>query len=124
MLPDIKNRDDIVKLVNAFYEKVKADPQLGPYFTEKHQVDWVKHLPVMYDFWDNILFYSGSYGGNPMAIHQKLHKQHPMTRTDFERWLKLFTRTTDSLFEGNNAGLIKQRAKSIATVMQIKILHP
>jgi hemoglobin len=36
----------------------------------------------------------------------------------------LFTKTVDQLFEGEHADLAKQRAVSIATVMQLKILHP
>jgi hemoglobin len=123
MLPDITNRNDIITLVNAFYETVKKDNLIGPIFTEKVQVQWEKHLPVMYDFWENIIFYSGGYSGNPMALHQQLHQRVPLTKEDFERWLKIFKETTDSLFAGDNAEMIKQRAQSIATVMQIKILH-
>lgn len=123
MLPDITNRSDIITLVNTFYETVKQDDLIGPIFTEKVQVQWDKHLPVMYDFWENIIFYSGGYSGNPMALHQQLHQRVPLTKEDFERWLKIFKGTTDSLFAGDNAEMIKQRAQSIATVMQIKILH-
>lgn len=121
---DIQSRDDIIRLVDTFYDKVKQDGILGPIFNEKAQVNWVKHLPVMYDFWENIVFYTGRYGGNPMRIHQQLHERFPLAKQDFDRWLEHFTRTVDQLFAGENAELIKQRAQSIATVMQIKILHP
>ena len=124
MLSDIKDRNDIIALVNAFYETVKQDNLIGPIFTEKVQVQWEKHLPVMYDFWENIIFYSGGYSGNPMALHQQLHQKVHLTREDFDRWLKIFKSTADRLFAGDNTELIKQRAQSIATVMQIKILHP
>lgn len=46
-----------------------------------------------------------------------------MSKVHFDQWVKLFTKTVNELFEGDNAELIKQRATSIATVMQIKILH-
>jgi len=39
----------------------------------------------------------------------------------FQKWLLLFTETVDQLFEGEKAELAKQRATSIATVMQIKM---
>jgi len=39
----------------------------------------------------------------------------------FQRWIHLFTETVDELFEGNTSELAKQRATSIATVMQIKM---
>ncbi len=123
-LSDIKSRDDIILLVDTFYDKVKQDGMLGPIFNEKAQVNWVKHLPVMYDFWENVVFYTGNYGGNPMRIHQQLHQRFPLSKQDFDTWLNLFNSTVDELFNGDNAELIKQRARSIATVMQVKILHP
>ncbi|MCU0387106.1 MAG: group III truncated hemoglobin [Chitinophagaceae bacterium] len=124
MLPDIENRDSIVQLVNTFYEKVKKDELIGPIFEEKVKVNWEKHLPVMYDFWENIVFYTGSYSGNPMVVHKHLHERFPLDKSDFARWLKLFTQTVDDMFSGDRAEAIKQRAISIATVMQIKIIHP
>jgi hypothetical protein len=39
----------------------------------------------------------------------------------FERWTALFTDTVDEMFAGEKASLAKQRAISIAVVMQIKI---
>lgn len=124
MLPDILNRQDIEALINAFYARVREDSLIGPIFTEKVKVQWEKHLPLMYDFWENVIFYTGHYSGNPMLIHKQLHERFTLSRADFARWLKLFTQTVDQHFSGDNAELIKQRAISIATVMQIKILHP
>ena len=39
----------------------------------------------------------------------------------FRRWTYLFNLTIDELFEGENAERAKQRALSIATVMQVKL---
>lgn len=123
MKNDIEKRDDIIRLINQFYNHVKVDPVIGFYFTEVVAVNWEKHLPVMYDFWENILFHTGQYSGNPMHQHQQLHKKFPIEPKHFERWLHLFTETADELFKGDNTEQIKQRATSIATVMQIKILN-
>jgi len=38
-----------------------------------------------------------------------------------QQWIKLFNEKVDEIFEGEKAEWIKQRAGSIATVMQIKI---
>ena len=46
-----------------------------------------------------------------------------LQRNILARWLQLFTSTVDELFEGEKAELAKQRAMSIATVMQLKLLH-
>ncbi len=124
MLPDIQSREDIVRIVDTFYERVKQDELLGPIFMEKAKVNWEKHLPVMYDFWENVVFYTGNYSGNPMRIHQQLHQRITLYKGDFTKWLKLFFKTVDHLYKGERAELIKQRAQSIATVMQIKILYP
>ncbi len=121
MKTDINNRNDIENLINTFYEKVKADTAIGFFFTDVVKVNWEKHLPVMYDFWENILFYTGSYTGNPMDKHVKIHEKSSMKMEHFQRWIQLFTETVDELYAGKNADVIKQRAMSIATVMQIKI---
>lgn len=115
---DIRNRADIEQLIDAFYEKVKRDDTIGFFFAE---VDWPKHLPKIYSFWEQIVFGTGGYRGEPMTVHKHLHEKHPMAHAHFERWLELFTSTTDELFEGGNAEMIKQRARSIAPLMEFKV---
>ncbi len=118
---DIQNRKDIITLVDSFYEKVLKDELLGRIFTNVVKVDWEKHLPRMYDFWETTLFYESKYSGNPMQVHVDLNQRFPLTKVHFDRWLALFNQTVDELFEGNMATLARQRALSIATVMQVKI---
>lgn len=122
MKKDIENSSDIEILVKTFYEKVKADALIGPVFNDIAKVNWEKHLPVMFDFWENTLFYTGCYTGNPMKSHQQLHEIFPLTKELFQQWLFLFNSAVDELFEGEKALLAKQKAKSISTIMQIKIL--
>ncbi len=116
---DIETTDDIKKMVDLFYQKVATDDLLGPFFK---RTNWEKHLPVMYNFWNNAIFYTGGYSGNPMISHQKLHEKEPLRKDDFERWTKLFSETVDELFEGEKAKLAKQRGTGIAVIMQTKIL--
>lgn len=115
---DIANKQDLEIIVNHFYEKVKQDELIGIMF---EHVNWDTHLPLMYDFWDNVLFYTGNYTGNPMAKHMMANDRLQMTKKHFDRWLMLFDKTVDELFSGKNAALLKERARSIATIMQIKI---
>lgn len=124
MKPDIQNRNDIIQLVNGFYDKVKADEVIGYIFNDIVHVNWEAHLPVMYDFWDNTIFYSGSYRGDPMNVHRNLHHLTTLTKAHFDRWNALFLTTVNELFEGEKAELAKQRALSISTVLQSKILYP
>ena len=123
MKKDIESRADIELLVKSFYEKVKIDPVIGSIFTDIARVNWEKHLPVMFDFWENTIFYTGSYSGNPMKSHQNLNKLFPLTKEHFSRWNQLFASTIDELFEGDKAVLAKQRAISISTVMQLKLFN-
>jgi hemoglobin len=121
MKRDIESRKDIELLIVRFYEKIKTDSMLGPIFTEVAKVNWEKHLPIMIGFWDNALFYNGTYSGNPMKTHQHLHHIFPLNEEHFKQWLFLFSSSVNELFSGKNAILINQKALNIATVLQAKI---
>lgn len=123
MKKDIQNRSDIQLLIDTFYSKVRVDDQIAYLFNDVAKVDWEHHLPRMYDFWEDVVFQAGRFTGNPMTVHMQLNQRSPLLKEHFTRWLLLFTGTVDELFEGNNAELVKQRAHSIATIMQVKILQ-
>jgi len=123
MKKDIVSKKDIELLVDVFYGKIREDDLIGFIFTDIAKVNWEKHLPVMYDFFENMLFYTGSYTGNPMELHKHINRLFPLTDAHFLRWNLLFRTSVDELFSGQKAELAKQRAKSIAAVMQIKILN-
>lgn len=123
MKTDIANRTDIEKLVNVFYEKVKIDAKIGYLFTEVAKVNWEFHLPKMYDFWENVMFFTGNYEGNPMLKHKELHGKSPMNKEHFEHWNLLFAETVDNLFTGEKAEEIKQRAINISAAMMYKAIE-
>lgn len=117
---DLESRKDVEQLVKAFYEKVLADELISPFFTQTVQVDWDKHFPVMFDFWESVLFEKAVYQGNAMKTHLDLNNKKQLEKEHFERWLSLFSSTIDELFDGQKAELAKTRALSIATVIQMK----
>lgn len=119
MKKELSTVTEIQWMVDEFYELVKKDEILAPFFSK---VNWEKHLPTMYKFWENTLFYTGSYSGNPILSHQKLHQKNPLHEELFSRWLALFIQNLETHFEGEKMELAKQRATSISTVMMIKIL--
>lgn len=121
MKTDIENKADVEILVNTFYEKVRIDEILGPVFNVLIPVNWTTHLPAMRQFWENAIFQTGGYTGNPMTLHTHIHKKINLATGQFDRWIRLFNETTDELFEGKNADLAKQRAAGIAAVMKHKI---
>jgi hemoglobin len=62
---DITDRGDVACLVNVFYDRVRADDMLGPIFDDIAHVDWPTHLPLMYDFWESVLFGTATSKGAP-----------------------------------------------------------
>ncbi len=116
--PDIADRPDVVRLVDAFYEVVRADDILGPIFDGVARVDWNRHLPRMYDFWESLLFGAAGFKGNPLTVHRELARQATLTTAEFDRWLQLFHGSVDALFAGPRAEDAKSRASRIAEVMQ------
>ena len=121
MKKDISNRDDILKLLTSFYSKLLADSSISYLFTDVAKIDFNHHLEILVNFWDSILFQSDTYRKNAMQPHLVLHQKSPLQKHHFETWLRYFNETVDELFEGEKAFLAKERALSIATVMQIKI---
>ena len=114
---DIASLEDIKLLVNTFYSQVQTDDFLGPIFNEKIGNGWPEHLEKMYSFWQTILLEVHTYSGSPFPPH----KQLPVAKEHFDRWMELFTQTTDSLFTGALADEAKFRAKNMAEMFNYKI---
>lgn len=111
---DIADRADILQLVETFYSSAFEDPLIGPIFTEVAHMDLVRHMPIMADFWQTVLFKAGLYSRNALKIHFDIHAQEPLTLDHFNRWLQLWTNTVDRLFQGEKAEMAKVQAHLIA----------
>ncbi|MBR9923091.1 MAG: group III truncated hemoglobin [Bacteroidetes bacterium] len=123
MKKEISNKEDVRQLVDAFYAKVLKDEVIGYIFTEVVPISLEEHMPIMYRFWETVLLGEMSYKGNPMTKHLAMNEKEPLTKAHFDRWLSLFFETLDTHFEGEKVALAKQRAESIALLMQHKIQH-
>ncbi|RYZ16371.1 group III truncated hemoglobin [Flaviaesturariibacter aridisoli] len=123
MMRDLESRADIEMLLRDFYRQAFADESIGPFFTEVVPLDLATHLPVITDFWESIVF-GTPYAKNVMAVHADIHRKEPIRKEHLERWVALFTATVDAHFEGPRATLMRQRARSVATLMDIKLNHP
>ncbi len=121
MKTDVANRSDIEKILALFYGQIRQDEVLGPFFSEVMPVNWDRHIRLMGDFWENVLFYTGDYDGDPLAAHKRINILRPTRPEHFERWLHLFTHTVDELYKGKNAAKMKKHALGIAAVMQEKV---
>ncbi len=114
---DIKSLQDIKKLVDTFYEKVREDNLIGPIFNERIQNRWPQHLEKMYTFWQTVLLSEYTYFGSPFPPHAHL----PVSHDHFEKWMELFTKTVDELFSGEVATDAKWRASKMAEMFESKI---
>lgn len=121
MKRDIENRADIELLMRGFYDKLLSDTAMQHIFLEVAQLDLEAHFPRLVDFWDSILFFTATYRDNAMLKHLELHQKVALKPHHFATWLQFFDETVDELFEGEKAKLAKDRAHSIAGLMQIKV---
>ncbi|WP_299339342.1 group III truncated hemoglobin [uncultured Psychroserpens sp.] len=128
MKNDIHTRDDILLLVTKFYEKVRANETLGPFFNETIK-DWDTHLEHLTTFWESSLFMTRKlehkYQGNPLEAHVKVDKQfnHSITEMHFGIWLNLWYETLEELFEGEVVENAKRRARKMGTFIYLKLFE-
>ena len=122
MKQDIATRADIELLINSFYDIVKEDDTIGYIFNDIIGDDWSAHLPVMYGFWESVLFSNPGYTGNPIKKHIDIDKQMPMEKVHFDRWLVLWNETVDKLFAGITADEAKNRAMLMANLISMKVI--
>ena len=123
MKKDIATRDDIELLMHLFYERLLADERISYIFTDVAKLDIKTHIPVIADFWESVLLNKNVYHNNTMKIHVDLNDKTALQKIHFDTWLSHFTASVDELFDGKIALLAKQRATSVATVMQINIMR-
>ncbi|APO73136.1 globin-like protein [Rhizobium etli 8C-3] len=89
----------IDRLVETFYGRVLAHPELGPVFDARLSGRWPEHMAKMKSFWSSVAFRSGAYGGKPVQAHVGVAN---MTPDLFPQWLELFSATLDDI--APNAG--------------------
>ncbi|MFF2277497.1 group III truncated hemoglobin [Agromyces sp. NPDC058126] len=118
---DLRDRDDLVALIEAFYLRAFADPLIGPIFTDVAKMDLAHHLPIMCDFWESVLFDAGTYHRNTLALHVALDAKHPLTEAHFDRWLVLWRQTVDDGFRGEVADRAKVQGERIAASIRRRL---
>lgn len=114
MSQDLKDRSDIAALVEEFYRRAFADALIGPIFTDIAEMDLDRHLPIMCDFWETVLFRAGLYRRNALQVHLALNAMFALEQEHFDRWLELWVQNVDDHFAGQKAELAKVQAQRIA----------
>lgn len=116
---DIETRADIDDLLNRFYARALNDETIG-YIFEIAELDIERHLPIIGDFWETLLFGANAYqkhGRNPLQIHGALNMKTALLPAHFRRWLEIFRATVDESFSGERADFAVTRAEAIANRM-------
>lgn len=106
----------LARLVEAFYDRVRTDAELGPIFNDAID-NWPHHLKKLTAFWSSVMLTSGRYKGQPVPAHMK-HKDR-ITPELFDRWLGLWKQATDELMEPVAALALQEKAARIAESLKL-----
>lgn len=115
------NQENIAKLMDIFYAKVRKDPQLSTVFIPAVGEDnesWEKHKEKIGRFWRQMLLGEPVFDGQPLKKHLELP---PFPREFFATWLQLFEDSLKMIYEENVALSILMRAQMIAQRFQVAI---
>lgn len=106
-------------LVDRFYDRVRADPTIGPVFENAIGDVWDHHLDRMKDFWASVAMNAGRYSGKPVPKH----KQHTTIEDrHFAIWLTLFHQTLEETAPSPDViPYFMVRAERIAQSLQLAL---
>ncbi len=119
--PDELPPHRITELLSVFYGRVRKDPELGPVFNDIVD-DWPEHLARLEDFWSSLMLASGHYKGNPLVMHN-LHSDR-ITPTMFDRWLEIWTATTNEMIAPEIAMVMQTKARRISARLIAVMYEP
>ncbi|MGR9173904.1 DUF1971 domain-containing protein [Rhizobium sp. KDH_Rht_773_N] len=109
--------EQILPLLERFYERVRRDPMLGPVFAVVS--DWPEHLQRLTEFWSSLMLTSGKYKGNPVAMHL-IHADR-IEPAMFERWLAIWRETTNEMLPLKVAQEMQVKAGRIASRLNLAL---
>lgn len=122
MKPDISSRQDIKFIITKFYDRLLSDKAMIPFFEDIIQKkDLEHHLEVITDFWSDILLDTNVYTQNVMKKHLDKNTLIKFKKQHFIIWVSYLITTINANFNGEKASLMTNRARSIATIMQLKM---
>lgn len=116
-MSELFSEDDIQRLVQSFYARVRQDDMLAPIFATKIKEDaWDAHMDHIATFWSSILRKSKQFSGNPMQKHTNIHG---LTPAHFTHWLALFQDTAQKVLSAKQAATVDMFARRIAQSLQM-----
>ena len=106
----------IREMVELFYSRAQQDDLLGPIFAER-VADWDAHYEKMTRFWSSAAMRAGTYSGRPIEAH----RFGGFTEAHFDRWVEMFTATAHDVFPDNDAAILTNLAKKMASSIAMRI---
>ena len=114
------SEQDLAILIPRFYDRVRADAELGPIFAGAID-DWPQHLAKLVDFWSSVMLGSGRYKGQPVPAH--LRHADVLTPAMFDRWLSLWHDVTAQTLPVAEAHALQTKAARIAQSLLLAIQY-
>src|SRR6218665_3404430 len=113
--------DFIDRLVETFYGRILAHPELGPVFDARLSGRWPDHMEKMKSFWSAVAFRTGAYGGKPVQAHAGVAN---MTPDLFPKWLDLFAATLREIAPSQEAERwFMETAERIARSLSLSLFY-
>lgn len=103
--------EEISRLVDGFYAKVRRDPQLEYVIDNAIVGDWAGHLARMRAFWAAAISPEGDTPETLVGAHLRFDG---MDRKLLTRWIALFDETCSELFDEPLAAAFSTKATRIA----------
>ncbi len=107
--------DDLPRLIGLFHERLVAEPLMGPYVAG---LDLRTHVPHIARLGAMALFRAPGCQGVVMTIHMQLITWPSRGDAPFQPWLAHFDAALEAVHSGSKVEEAKQRARTIAAVMQ------
>jgi len=117
MLTNEVTKENLNTLVITFYTKVLKDDLIGPIFIDVLGKDmkndeWRAHIELLTNFWAAIALGESDYNSSPFAPHVAFADR--LSIAAFDRWMKLFFETLNTIYEPELAQQFLARSKNIA----------
>ncbi len=118
-------KKNIRVMADRFYSSVLKDDLIADFFIERLgdemiSDEWQDHLNLLTDFWASVTIGDSKYNGTPLTPHIDMPG---LSKESFQRWLELFSKTIDRLYEKEAADIFKSKGEMIANnfMKQLKL---
>jgi len=117
MLEREVTKENLNKLVISFYTRVLKDDLVGPIFIDilgknLKEGKWPAHIELLTNFWASLALGENNYNSSPFAPHIEFKER--LSVKAFERWLKLFSETLNTIYHPQIADQFLAKSKTIA----------